>query len=123
MISTVGLTKVIDLTYYLLLTPFRLKKTGASKVPSFTVKKSVIQMILCGTLTFLDFLVMAHSIRRCVPFDNANNPQRYFNLFGIVASQVGKCFMIRKLWLDSESFLIVANHTAGKCMAFILKIN
>lgn len=119
MTSTEGFIKVINLTHYLLLSPFRLilKNSHGGNEPIVLIKKSLLQMCLCGALTFLDIIFMTHSIRSCILFDNANSPQRYFSLFGAVASQVGKCIMIRKLWMDSESFLVVANRTTGNCKA------
>lgn len=110
------LRKTFNVTYFLLLSPFRFSKGKIGNHKSsfnseLIITRSWFQTALCGLLTVLDFIWMVFSIRICVPFDNANNPQAYFNLFGIVISQIGKCIMIKRLWFDSERFLSVVNHT------------
>lgn len=106
------LTLPLKFSFCLCLSPFYLKvsKSKENGLPKTTVsaKTMLLQKISCALLTILDLFWMIQFARKSFP-DDPKNPSHHINMVSTAISQVFKCVMFKKLWLNQKDFEKIGN--------------
>lgn len=102
----------LNFSFCLCLSPFYLKVSRATEIsiPNTTIstKSRFPQKVLCGVLTILDLLWMIQFVRLSFPKD-PKNPAHHIDFVITVISQVYKCLMFKKLWMNQNDFVKIGN--------------
>lgn len=114
----------LKFSFALCLSPFYLKvhtSTDNGFKRKFVHAKSYFpQKILCAFLTILDFSWMFQYVRTSFPKDS-KNPADHINMVIAVISQLFKCVMIKKLWLNQADFIKIGNFILNSDIPILLK--
>ncbi|CAL8086588.1 unnamed protein product [Orchesella dallaii] len=97
-------------SYYLCLTPFRLKKTispGKSDRPYFEIHEFLPQKIICGFANLLAMVRYSVELRRYIQDVRRDNPVSFFKLFEGCSGLVFKTIILRCFWTKQKRFLRV----------------
>lgn len=102
----------LKFTFALCLSPFYLRVTTKTckweTQPTVVAKSWFPQKVICLLLTIFDLFWMIHFVRESLPKD-AKNPAHHIEMIINVISQLFKCVMIKKLWLNKNDFVKIAN--------------
>ncbi len=97
---------LIDFSYFMLLSPFRLKYSKLTN--SFSVVQSYVQKFLCG-ITYLLLLIWLLGIIRKYTPNGTTSAFQVLVLFHVIASALSKLVILFSFWKHKNDFVNILN--------------